>query len=105
MSILHFRMSRQILYRLHYSCSCPKEIIKSGAQIFDILPVYASVCICSLCVLIQIIAADGAANYIRPFLNALDEEEFKYFIEYHLATCERADLMGATGHVVDILRK
>ena len=53
----------------------------------------------------QIIAADGAANYIRPFLNALDEEEFQYFIEYHLSTCERPDLMGATGHVVDILEK
>ena len=52
----------------------------------------------------QIIAADGAANYIRPFLNALDEEEFGHFIEYHLSTCERADLMGATGHVVDILQ-
>ena len=54
---------------------------------------------------IQIIAADGAANYIRPFLNALDEEEFEGFIVYHLATCERMDLMGATGHTVDILRK
>lgn len=54
---------------------------------------------------VQLIAADGAANYIRPFLNALDEEEFRYFIEYHLATCERADLMGASGHLVDILRK
>lgn len=54
---------------------------------------------------IQLIAADGAANYIRPFLNALDEEEFGYFIEYHLSTCERADLMGASGHLVDILRK
>lgn len=54
---------------------------------------------------IQVIAADGAANYIRPFLNALDEEEFRYFIEYHLATCERADLLGASGHLVDILRK
>ena len=53
----------------------------------------------------KIIAADGAANYIRPFLNALDEEEFAYFIEYHMATCEREDLMGATGHVVDILEK
>ena len=53
----------------------------------------------------QIIAADGAANYMRPFLNALDEEEFGYFIEYQLATCEREDLMGATGHVVDILQK
>lgn len=54
---------------------------------------------------LQLIAADGAANYIRPFLNALDEEEFQYFIEYHLSTCERGDLLGASGHLVDILKK
>ena len=54
---------------------------------------------------VEIIAADGAANYIRPYLNALDEEEFQYFIQYHLSTCERADLLGASGHLVDILRK
>ena len=34
---------------------------------------------------VQIIAADGAANYIRPFLNALDEEEFQYFIKYQIS--------------------
>lgn len=54
---------------------------------------------------IQIIAADGAANYMRPFLNALSEEEFDAFLSYHLATCERMDLMGASGHTVDILQK
>lgn len=54
---------------------------------------------------LQLIAADGAANYIRPYLNALDEEEFQYYIKYHLSTCERADLLGASGHLVDILRK
>ena len=54
---------------------------------------------------LQIIAADGAANYIRPYLNALDEEEFRYFIAYHLSTCERPDLLGASGHLVDILHK
>ena len=52
----------------------------------------------------KIIAADGAANYIRPFLNALDEDEFELFVSYHLSTCERADLMGASAHTVDILR-
>ncbi len=52
----------------------------------------------------KIIAADGAANYMRPFLNALDEEEFSCFLSYHLATCERAELMGASAHTVDILR-
>lgn len=54
---------------------------------------------------VQIIAADGAANYMRPFLNALTEEEFAAFLQYHLATCERMDLMGASGHTVDILKK
>lgn len=54
---------------------------------------------------LEIIAADGPANYIRPYLNALDEEEFECFIQYHLATCERPDLLGASGHLVDILQK
>lgn len=54
---------------------------------------------------LQIVAADGAANYIRPYLNALDEEEFQLFLKYHLTICERADLLGASGHLVDILTK
>ena len=54
---------------------------------------------------VQVVAADGAANYIRPYLNSLDEEEFGLFVEYHLSTCERADLLGASGHLVDVLRK
>ena len=54
---------------------------------------------------VKIIAADGAADYMRRELNALDEESFNYFIEYHLANCERAELLGASSHVVDILEK
>jgi SAM-dependent methyltransferase len=53
----------------------------------------------------KLVAADGAANYIRPFLNALTEEEFDAFYHYHLTTCERMDLMGASGHTVDILKR
>lgn len=54
---------------------------------------------------IKIISPDGPANYIRPFLNQLSEEEFEHFIRYQLATCERADLIGAGAHTVDILKK
>lgn len=54
---------------------------------------------------IQIIAADGPANYLRPVLNAMDDETYELFIQYHLATCERMDLMGASSHTLDILRK
>lgn len=54
---------------------------------------------------IQIISADGPTEYLRPVINAMDEETFKLFIEYHLSTCERYELLGACAHTVDILRK
>lgn len=53
---------------------------------------------------VKIIAADGAADYIRPVLNAMDEETFRIFVDYHLSTCERKDLLGASAHTVDILK-
>lgn len=54
---------------------------------------------------LQIISPDGAANYMRPFLNQLTEEEFEYFVQYHMRTCERPDLIGAGAHTLDILQK
>lgn len=54
---------------------------------------------------LKIISPDGAANYIRPFLNQLTEDEFQWFIKYHFATCERPDLIGAGAHTLDILQK
>ncbi len=53
----------------------------------------------------KIIAADGAADYMRRELAALNEDEFAQFVKYHLATCERAELLGASAHIVDILKK
>lgn len=54
---------------------------------------------------IQIIAADGPANYMRQNLNAMDEETYELFLQYHLSTCERPELLGASAHTLDILRK
>ncbi len=54
---------------------------------------------------IQIISADGPANYMRQTLNAMDDETYELFIQYHLSTCERPELLGACEHTVDILRK
>ena len=54
---------------------------------------------------IQIIAADGPANYMRQTLNAMDDETYELFLQYHLSTCERPELLGASAHTLDILRK
>ena len=52
----------------------------------------------------KLIATDGAATYMNNIIENLSEEEYKIFIKYHLATCERSDLIGASNHVVDILK-
>ena len=54
---------------------------------------------------IQIVAADGPANYMRQSLNAMDDETYELFVQYHLSTCERPELLGASAHTLDILRK
>ena len=54
---------------------------------------------------IKIISADGPSDYIRSVLNDMDDETFELFVEYHLATCERPELLGACAHTIDILRK
>lgn len=54
---------------------------------------------------VKILSPDGPANYMRPFLNQLSEEEFEQFVAYQLSVCERPDLIGAGAHIVDILKK
>ncbi len=54
---------------------------------------------------LEIISPDGAANYMRPYLNRLTDKEFEAFVQYQMAVCGRADLIGAGAHTVDILRK
>lgn len=52
----------------------------------------------------KLIAADGASDYMRTVLNSLDEEEFNLYLKYHFSICERPDLLGASSHLVDILK-
>ena len=38
-------------------------------------------------------------------LTEMDEESYRLFLRYHLATCERADMVGISHHTIDIFRK
>ena len=52
----------------------------------------------------KIISPDGPSDFMRPVLNAMDEETFELFVKYHLSVCERQDLIGAGSHTLDILK-
>lgn len=56
---------------------------------------------------LKLVATSGASYYmaIRDCIDAMDDEHFSKWMEYHLTTCERQDLIGASHQVLDILEK
>lgn len=54
---------------------------------------------------VKILSPDGPTDYMRPVINAMDEETFQAYIRYHLSICERQDLIGAGAHTLDIVKK
>ena len=54
---------------------------------------------------IKIINQDGPTEYIKNIVNKMDDETYELFINYHLSTCERLELLGSGRHILDILEK
>ena len=55
--------------------------------------------------LVKRFASDGPSDYMRSYINSMDDETFNAYIDFHLKTCERLELLGASSHVVDVLKK
>jgi ubiquinone/menaquinone biosynthesis C-methylase UbiE len=53
---------------------------------------------------IKLVATDGAAHYLSELIDEMDQYTFAKWMEYHFATCERQDLIGASNHTLDILK-
>ena len=54
---------------------------------------------------VKIINQDGPTEYIKNIVNKMDDETYELFINYHLSTCERLELLGSGRHILDILEK
>lgn len=54
---------------------------------------------------VKILSQDGPTDYLRKIINKMEEETFEIYYKYHLSICEREELLGASSHVLDILKK
>ena len=54
---------------------------------------------------LKLVATDGATNYMREYIDAMDDESFAQWMNFHFAICERQDLIGASHHTLDVLKK
>ena len=51
------------------------------------------------------VGTDMLVHFLRREFSELDDEDFEFYMRYHLAVCERPDMIGATNHMLDIFRK
>lgn len=54
---------------------------------------------------IKIVSQDGPTEYIKKTINKMNDQQFELYFKYHLKTCEYPELLGASRHVLDILKK
>ena len=82
----------QVRSRLDYFCLSRKEEIDALREGLGVTQLHFA-------------AADGYANHMRESLAEMDEETYDIFLRYHLATCQRPDMVGISHHTIDIFRK
>jgi len=51
------------------------------------------------------VGTDMATNYIRSEVDDMEPEFFQLYLRYHFSICERADLVGASHHILDVFRR
>ncbi len=54
---------------------------------------------------LRLVGTDMATNYLREAVDSMDDEMFELYLRYHFSICERADLIGASHHTLDIARR
>ena len=82
----------QIHSRLDYFCLDRKESIDALREGLGVTQLHFA-------------AAEGYAKHMEAALAEMDEQTYELFLRYHLATCERPDMVGISHHTIDIFRK
>ena len=54
---------------------------------------------------LHLVGAEMLSGGIRELLSTLSDEEFLYYAEYIYSICERPDMIGLSGHLLDVFEK
>jgi len=54
---------------------------------------------------LRFVGTDMATMYMRDIIDQMDDKLYELYLRYHFAVCERPDLVGASNHFLDIMRK
>ena len=55
--------------------------------------------------ILNIVAQDGASEFMADRINQLDDEDYMIYLDYHFYICEKPEMLGMTNHLMFICRK
>lgn len=109
-SILSYGFIRGEIYNIIEKCKLNTETFDSFSNPWDIFELYRKEDIDKLrsefnVTQLHFIASDGYTNHMRETVDQMDDRMYDLYLKYHLATCERQDMIGYSHHTLDIFRK
>ena len=109
-SVLSYGFIRGEIYNIIEKCMIDTETFDTFSNPWDIFELHRKEDIDELRSVFDVtqlhfIATDGYANHMRSTLAEMDDGMYELYIKYHLATCERQDMVGYSHHTLDIFRK
>jgi ubiquinone/menaquinone biosynthesis C-methylase UbiE len=54
---------------------------------------------------LHFVGTDMATKYMQNEIDAMDDDFFRLYLDYHFTICERADMVGVSHHFLDVFRK
>lgn len=109
-SILSYGFRGGQIHSLVEKCMIDTETFDTFSNPWDLFELYRKEDIDALrshfnVTQLHFIASDGYTNHFREIINQMDDTTYEIFVKYHLATCERQDMIGYSHHTLDIFRK
>lgn len=109
-TVLSYGFVRGEIYNIIKNCRLDTETFDAFTNPWDLFMLYRIEDINELrsnfdVTQLHFVASDGYANHMRETLNQMDDSTYELFLKYHLATCERQDMIGYSIHTLDIFRK
>ena len=109
-SVLSYGFIRGEIFNIIEKCMLNTETFDTFSHPWDIFELYRKEDIDQLrqhfnVTELHFVASDGYTNHMRETVDHMDERTYEMYVKYHLATCERPDMIGYSHHTLDIFKK
>lgn len=108
--IMEYGFGQGEIFNVIEKCMLDPETFETFSHPWDLFELYRKTDIDKLrggfdITQLHFVATDGYANHMRETVDQMDDKTYELYLKYHLATCERQDMVGYSNHTLDIFRK